>query len=33
MAFTHWFMRLGVAAALVATAAFCGGWKWDSLPH
>jgi hypothetical protein len=29
----HWFMRLSVAAALVAATAFCGGWKWELLPH
>ena len=33
MRFQHWFMRLSVAAALVAATAFCGGWKWDTLPH
>jgi hypothetical protein len=22
-----------VSASLVATAAVCGGWKWDLLPH
>ena len=25
--------RLAVFAALVVTAAVCGGWKWEGLPH
>ena len=33
MAVRQLFMRLSVAAALVASTAVCGGWKWDLLPH
>jgi hypothetical protein len=26
-------IRLAILASLIATAAICGGWKWESLPH
>jgi hypothetical protein len=26
-------IRLAILATLVATAAICGGWKWDVVPH
>jgi hypothetical protein len=25
--------RLAILASLVVTAAVCGGWKWEGLPH
>jgi hypothetical protein len=26
-------IRLAIFATLVVTAAICGGWKWDGVPH
>jgi hypothetical protein len=26
-------VRLSILAALIATSAVCGGWKWDGVPH
>jgi hypothetical protein len=33
MGFPSWLVRFSVAAALVATTAVCGGWKWEIFPH
>jgi hypothetical protein len=26
-------IRLAILASLAVTAALCGGWKWEILPH
>ena len=30
--YTH-FLRLAILAGLMASAAVCGGWKWEIFPH
>jgi hypothetical protein len=33
MVVRSWFVRLSLVAALVASTAVCGGWKWELVVH
>jgi hypothetical protein len=29
----RWLVGISMSAALILGSAFCGGWKWELLPH